>query len=250
MRRIFIGLPAYNEEIALPRLLARVKRLIAASPEKITVVVYNDGSTDATALIAQQWQEQVPLVLLDCPRNQGLGVGLRALIEHAVATGSDDDILVVMDCDDTHDPAQLVEMLRAMDDGADVVVASRFTRGARVQGVSPMRRVTAVAAAVLFKLVHPVRGVWDYTCGYRGYRIGALKRALDRYPGGLVTEYGFACMAEVLLKLNALNFRFAEVPLRLRYDQKPTASKMDVGRTTARLLALLMRWRLHGFDAR
>ena len=249
MRRIFIGLPAYNEEIALPRLLTRIEKLIASAPETISVVIYNDGSTDATASIARQWQEQAPVVLIDCARNKGLGAGLRALIEHAAKSGDDDDVLVVMDCDDTHDPAQVTEMLRAIDGGADVVIASRFARGAQIRGVSPLRRVTAVGAAMLFKLIHPVRGVWDYTCGYRAYRIGVLKRALAGYPAGLVNESGFACMVEVLLKLNALELRFAEIPLQLRYDQKPTASKMDVAGTIGRLLTLLVRWRLRGFDA-
>jgi dolichol-phosphate mannosyltransferase len=154
-----------------------------------------------------------------------------------------------MDCDDTHDPAQIGEMLPLIAQGFDVVVASRFARGATVQGVSPLRRLTAMGAMVLFKLVHPVPNVWDYTCGYRGYRVAALKRAIAHYPGGLVRESGFACMVEVLLKMNALKLRFAEIPLQLRYDQKPTDSKMDVSGNIARLLTLLVRWRWRGFDA-
>jgi dolichol-phosphate mannosyltransferase len=55
-------------------------------------------------------------------------------------------------------------------------------------------------------------------------------------------------MVELLLKLNALGARFAEIPLQLRYDQKPTATKMRVGNNMRRLLVLLVRWRLRGFD--
>ena len=54
-RHVLIGLPAYNEEIALPRLLARVESLRKSSPEPITVVLYNDGSTDATLATARAW---------------------------------------------------------------------------------------------------------------------------------------------------------------------------------------------------
>ncbi len=188
-------------------------------------------------------------MLLDGGRNKGLGVGLRALVDYAIANGGDDDALVIMDCDDTHDPMQVLEMLRAMGPDADVVIASRFTRGARVTGVSPLRQVTALGAVLLFKLVHPVKGVWDYTCGYRGYRIGALKRAARHYRDGLVEETGFACMTELLLKLNAAGLRFAEIPLQLRYDQKPTASKMVVSTNIKRLIGLLVRWRLRGLGA-
>jgi dolichol-phosphate mannosyltransferase len=245
-RRLYLGLPAYNEEIALPRLLARVARLSASLPNELIVVVYDDGSTDATASIARDWQQRMALVLLDGGRNRGLGAGLGALVNYAVANGRDDDVLVIMDCDDTHDPAQIVDMVAAMDKGVDVIIASRFTRGARITGVPPLRRLTAFGAVCLFKLVHPVKGVRDYTCGYRAYGIGALRRAARRYRAGLVEETGFACMTELLLKLNAVKLRFAEIPLQLRYDQKPTASKMAVSSHIGRLLGLLVRWRARG----
>jgi len=248
-RGIYLGLPAYNEEIALPRLLERVVRLIASSGEAITVVVYNDGSTDRTLAIARDWQARLPLVVLDGVQNRGLGAGLRALIEYAVAKGDDSDALVIMDCDDTHDPSQISEILDVMAGGADVAIASRYARNALVRGVPLFRRATAIGAMVLFKLIHPIRGAWDYTCGYRGYRIGALKVASARHGAGLIGESGFACMVEILLKLKAQGVRICEVPLQLRYDLKPTASKMDVGSNTCRLLMLLVRWRMFGFGA-
>ena len=192
--------------------------------------------------------QRVPLVLLDCPQNKGLGAGLRALIDYAVTSGAADDVLVIMDCDDTHDPAQIPEMLVTMADGANVVIASRFQSGATVRGVPLLRRLTALGAVILFKLIHPVRNVWDYTCGYRAYRIGLLQNAAARFPGRLVEETGFACMVEVLLKLNASGARCSEVPLHLRYDLKPTESKMAVSSNMRRLLALLVRWRWRGFD--
>jgi dolichol-phosphate mannosyltransferase len=246
-RRVLLGLPAYNEELALPRLLMRVERLAKIPAPPITVVLYNDGSTDATVPIARDWQARLPLVIVDGVVNKGLGAGLRALVDYAVRNAADDDVLVVMDCDDTHDPEQIGEMLRRIDEGADVVIGSRYVRGALVQGVPALRRVTALGALALFKVIHLVRGVWDYTCGYRAYRVAVLKKAAARYGDGLIAERGFACMVELLLKLNALDVRFAEIPLQLRYDQKPTESKMGVGSNTRRLLVLLLRWRWHGF---
>jgi dolichol-phosphate mannosyltransferase len=246
-RRVFIGLPAYNEETALPRLLTRVEHLINSSQEAIIVVLYNDGSTDATLPIARDWQTRLPLVILDGVVNKGLGTGLRALVDYAVGEAADDDVFVVMDCDDTHDPAQIADMLRRITEGADVVIGSRYARGAVVRGVSPQRRVAAVVAAALFKLVHPLRRVWDYTCGYRAYRVGVLKKAARRYGGTLIAEAGFACTVELLLKLNTLDIKFAEIPLQLRYDRKPTGTKMRVRSHTWRLLVLLVRWRIRGF---
>ena len=247
IRCVYIGLPAHNEETALPRLLRRIELIGASLQKTIRVVLYNDGSTDATSTIARQWQERLSLILLDCPQNKGLGAGLRALVRYVVETAHDEDILVIMDCDDTQDPAQVREMLRSTEKGADVVIGSRFVRGAIVRGVPRLRRVTALGAAALFKLIHPVRGVRDYTCGYRSYRVSALKRASKSYGAKLIEESGFSCMPELLLKLNALGFQFTEVPLQLCYDLKPTASKMVVGRNVARQLMLLVRLRFGGF---
>jgi dolichol-phosphate mannosyltransferase len=247
-RRVLIGLPAYNEEIALPRLLRRIESLRQTSSEPMTLVLYNDGGTDATLATAHAWQQRLPLVVLDGVVNKGPGAGPRALVEYAATNGADDDVLVIMDCDDTHDPAQVEAMLARMAEGADVVIGSRYVRGALAQGVPPLRRVTALGAAALFKTFHPVRGVWDYTCGYRAYRVSVLKKAAAHYGDKLVAERDFACMVELLLKLNALGVRFAEIPLQLRYDQKPTATKMGVGSNILRLVSLSVNWRLHGFD--
>jgi dolichol-phosphate mannosyltransferase len=248
IRRIYIGLPAYNEETSLPRLLQRIELLGASLQKTITVVIYNDGSNDSTRSIARQWQERLSLVLLDCAQNKGLGTGLRALVRHVVETAHDEDVLVVMDCDDTHDPAQVTEMLRSIEEGADVVIGSRFVRGALVRGVPRLRRVTALGAATLFKLIHPVRGVRDYTCGYRSYRVGALKKASNRYGAKLIEGSDFSCMPELLLKLNALGYQITEVPLQLCYDRKPTASKMGVCSNMKHLLRLLVHSRLRGLN--
>ncbi len=63
-----------------------------------------------------------------------------------------------------------------------------------------------------------------------------------------MAERGFACMVELLLKLNALGVRFAEIPLQLRYDQKPTVTTMGVSSNIGRLLSLSVLWRLQGLD--
>ena len=64
----------------------------------------------------------------------------------------------------------------------------------------------------------------------------------------LIEERGFACMVELLLKLNHLGAKMCEVPLDLRYDLKQSASKMDVGSNTTRLLKKLVAWRVRGLE--
>jgi len=247
VRNLFIGLPAFNEEIALPRLLGKIAGLREASGLEITTLVYNDGSTDRTAEIARDWQARMPLVLLGTAANGGLGAGLRALVRHACDNGAPDDVLVVMDCDDSHDPSQIPQIIARLESGDDLVIASRFRRGASAVRVPALRHVTAYGAMILFKTIHPLRSVLDYTCGYRAYRVGLLQRGLQVFGPSLVSEPGFSCMAELLLKLNRLKPRISEVPLMLRYDLKPTASKVEPGRYITRLLWLMVKWRARGF---
>src|SRR5262249_59606561 len=67
---IYIGLPAYNEETALPKLLRRIEFLSESLQKTVTVVLYNDGSTDSTGAIARQWQGRLPPILIYFPPNK------------------------------------------------------------------------------------------------------------------------------------------------------------------------------------
>jgi len=230
---------------------ALLGELLAVYPEKFLpyrIVLYNDGCTDGTVAAARAWQDRLNLEIIGRRENLGLGAGLRALISHVAERGRPDDALFIMDCDNTHSPWQLPAMIAVLEAECEVVIASRYRRDARVHGVAAHRRLLSVGAAALFKLLHPCRGVLDYTCGYRGYRVALLRRALERYQGNLIRETGFACMVELLLKLNRIGARFGEVPLVLRYDQKQGASKMDVGGNTLRLLTKSFGWRLRGLQ--
>jgi dolichol-phosphate mannosyltransferase len=125
-----------------------------------------------------------------------------------------------------------------------VVIASRYHPEARVYGVPLVRRALSRSASLLLRALFPIRGVRDFTCGYRAYRASALWSALDRHRDELLTQDGFECMVDILLKLRTMNLVFGEVPLLLRYDQKSGESKMAVGRTIRRTLALVLRRRL------
>jgi dolichol-phosphate mannosyltransferase len=245
---LWIGLPAYNEEASIPPLFARFLDVFPGRSAAYRIVLYNDGCRDGTVAAARAWSDRLNIEIIGRDENLGLGAGLRSLIEHAAGHGRPEDRLVIMDCDDTHHPSHLAALMAALDDGCDVAIASRYRRGARIAGVAAHRRLLSLGAALLFKALHPCRGVLDYTCGYRAYRVALLQRALARYGEGLVRERGFACMVELLLKLSRLGARFREIPLDLRYDLKQGASKMDVGGNTLRLLRKLVSWRFRGLE--
>jgi dolichol-phosphate mannosyltransferase len=247
MRRIVrIVLPAYNEADNLPRLLRALQETMEDNHIDYEVIVVDDGSSDHTAAVVETWTATLPLLLVRHAVNQGLGATLRDGLHTALERAGERDVVITMDADDTHMPGLIVRMVRMIGEGYDVVIASRYRAESRVYGVPPLRRVMSRAASLLMRVVFPIRGVRDFTCGYRAYRADVLRRAVDRYHGQFVNQEGFQCMVDILLKLRPMRLIFGEVPLLLRYDRKGGESKMDIPRTVRNTLLLLLRRRLGG----
>ena len=244
LRVVYIVLPAYNEEENMPRLLDSVRDAMDESTARYQVVVVDDGSRDRTAAIVEQFAREMPVRLIQHPVNEGLGATIRDGLLAALASASDRDIIVTMDADDTHTPGLILRMMRMINEGYDVVIASRYRAESRVYGVPFARRLMSGAASWLMRTVFPIRGVRDFTCGFRAYRASALRAAVSRYGDGFVNQEGFQCMVDILLKLRSMDLVFGEVPFLLRYDRKGGESKMKVWRTARQTLLLLVERRL------
>ena len=237
-------LPAYNEAEALGPLLESIHRSMTLARLSYSVLVVDDGSADDTALIASQASFSMPVVLVEHETNQGLAAALRTGIRQAVSQCRAGDVIVIMDADNTQPPGLVDRMVRLVREGHDVVIGSRFCSGARVIGVPLHRQALSLCARGLFRLVLPIKGVRDYTCGFRAYRAELLKRAIADYGDNFVSEKGFSCMVDVLLKLRKYRPVIGEEPMILRYDHKGGASKMAVMRTVWQTLRLICRRRL------
>lgn len=245
-RRVIIVLPTYNEEGGLGRLLDRIDEAMFDTDQQYHVIVVDDGSTDETRSIAERYGERYPISLKHHAKNQGLGATIRDGIIAAAQQAGDRDIIVTMDADDTHTPGLILRMVRMIQEGHDVVIASRYQPGAQVRGLSRMRRCISFGASVVFRILFPTPGVKDFTCGFRAYRGAVIKEALAAYGDHFVDQEGFQCMVDILLKLRHMNLLFGEVPLVLRYDYKEGSSKMHVGRTIWSTLCLIGRRRFLG----
>lgn len=244
MPRLFVVLPAYNEEHSLPPLLAAFERLFARLPARLDplVIIVNDGSRDGTERVARLAERRgFPLRLVNHARNRGLGEAIKTgLREAAALSASPADILVYMDADNTHPPRYIAPMLRKMKrSGADIVIASRYRRGSRQFGVPPFRQLLSLGALVLFTVFLRLEGVRDYTCGYRAYRMRLVREALEHYGDAIITRAGFACTDQLLVNLACLGARIREVPFVLRYDQKQGRSKIQLGTTIVETLRML-----------
>jgi len=233
MSQIVVALPAYNEAARLETLLDRVHAALADQPHRIVVV--DDGSRDATPAILARRSQDLPLTVVTHPVNAGLAQTLHDGLQWVADHCADDDIVVTMDADDTHDPAYIAAMTARLRAGVDVVIASRFQPGSKVVGVPWHRRLFSWGVFVLLKLLLPIPGVRDYACGYRAAWVRSVRATLARYGDDLfqLRDWGFICTAELLWKLHTAGARCGEVPFVLRYDMKESVSRMRAGRTIA-----------------
>ncbi len=236
---IWLILPAFNEARNLPRLLTGLESTLGPPRTAYRIVLVDDGSSDSTPEIARAWERRVPLQVVRHGRNRGLARAVESGIAWVLPRAGAGDVIVTMDADNTHPPHLILVMGDAIQDGADVVIASRYLPGGAEEGVPLTRRILSRAISALLRLRFGIPGLRDYSCGYRAYRAGLLQAAARRYGGRLITAQGFTVMAELLIKLAPFRPRIVEVPLHLRYDQKRGASKMQLLRTVVEYLALL-----------
>ncbi len=241
--KIWIVLPAYNEEKALPPLIDALVEDLTEEKREFEILIVNDGSQDKTREVAEAYGGKAPVKVVNNGTNRGLAETLRIGLLNAIKLAAKDDIIITMDADNTHPAGLAIRMVRLIREGNDVVIASRYRRGSYVRGLPPYRRFLSYTGSWLCRILFPIRGVRDYTCGYRAYRVSALSQLMSRYGEDFISEKGFASMVDLLLRLREQQLIFTEVPLILRYDLKPGRSKMNVPQTIKETLALLLRRR-------
>lgn len=222
--RTLLILPAFNEEEALPGVL---EELAACVPEH-SVLVVDDGSTDRTAAVARA--AGVPVAQL--PFNIGVGGALQTGFRYAVAHSF--DRAVQFDADGQHDATEVKALLAVLDEGADLVVGSRFAESEREYNVG---RVRLVAMRFLRLGVMALSGQTfsDTSSGFRGFS----RRSIEFFAGNYPADY-MGDTVEALLLACYAGFRVVEVPVRMRPRAKGTPSNRNLKLIYHYLRVLLM----------
>lgn len=234
----YILLPAYNEAQALPPLLEQIGNL---DYPDMHVVAVDDGSNDGTADVIKSFKLDKPFTFLQHSQNQGLGKAMATGLAYLRTIMASDDTLTTLDADNTHSASHIPEMIEKIQEGYDMIIRSRYREGARQEGVPFHRQCLSLAVSYFLRVAAPFPGVRDYSCGFRTYSGSVLQKAWEHYGDTLVEEQGFACMTELLLKMSIFHPKILEMPLILRYDLKPTSSKMKITRTIYRYLVILKK---------
>ena len=243
---VWVLLPAFNEEASLPRVLPKLKDVFEQRKQAYQIVVVNDGSRDRTAELLTHYQHEYPLHCVTHSMNRGLGETERDGFEYCAEHAADEDVIVRLDCDDTHEPVYIFALLEKLNQGYDVVNTSRFQPGGGQKGVSRYRALISYAANMFMKVVFHIPGMRDFSCGFRAYKANILKDAIKIYGNSFIQlkGLGFTSTLETVVKLKLLGCRFAEVPFVLRYDKKASSSKMVSSVTTLGYftMAILYYW--------
>lgn len=212
-------LPTYNEADNLENMVrAALPRLAEAAPEHHVLVV-DDGSPDGTGQIADRLAAELPEVeVLHRPGKQGLGRAYLAGFERALASGA--ELLMEMDSDFSHDPADLPRLIRAADE-ADLVLGSRYVPGGGVERWGLVRRALSRGGSLYAQVLLGLH-VRDLTGGFKCFRRAVLER-LD-LDGIAADGYGF--QIEMTYRAVQAGFRVVEVPIVFR-DRRVGQSKMS-----------------------
>ena len=121
-------------------------------------------------------------------------------------------------------------------------------------GVDGYRALISRGANFFMKIFFPIKGLREYSCGYRGYRYEIIRKAINFYGNNFIQlkGLGFTCTLEKLVKLKLIGAKFGEIPFVHRYDQKQSESKMVTSITTLGYLVmtLLYHWPWGGWKNR
>jgi dolichol-phosphate mannosyltransferase len=234
--RAVVVLPTYQEAANIVPVLRRIR-----ATGRADVLVVDDASPDGTADLARAVAAELGgISVLARPAKAGFGQACRAGMRWALDQGY--DVVVGMDADCSHDPAQLPDLLDALV-GADLVVGSRYVPGGTIPDWPAHRRALSrlgnryACAALRLPLS-------DATSGYRAYRSEALRR-LDL---GHVRADGYGFLIEMAYRIDRRGGRLAEVPIVFT-DRTRDASKMSLA-IVAEAMVLVTLWGLRDRIAR
>ena len=229
MNPTLIILPTYNERENLPRMAAKLLSL----PVPVDVLVVDDDSPDGTGKIADELAAQHPQIhVLHRTEKNGLGRAYIAGFKWALEKNY--EFIFEMDCDFSHDPDEVPNFLKAVQD-ADLVLGSRYEGGIRVINW-PLKRL--MLSRFAGKYVKVVTGMpfSDPTGGYKCFR----RRALQAIDLDGVQSNGYSFQIELTHKLWRQGFKIVEVPI-IFTDRAEGHSKMSGHIVTE---ALWMVWKL------
>jgi dolichol-phosphate mannosyltransferase len=229
--RATVCLPTYNERENLEAMLR------ALEPHGVHVLVVDDNSPDGTGELADRLARELPFVsVLHRSRKEGLGPAYIAGFRRALADGA--ELVLELDCDFSHDPADVPRLVAAVEDGADVALGSRYVEGGSIENWGMVRRVVSAGGSWYARVLLGV-GIRDLTGGFKCYR----RAVLERIDLDAIDSRGYAFQIETTYRALRAGFSVVEVPIRFA-DRTEGQSKMS------RSIVVEAMWKVPGLRLR
>ena len=215
--KITIGIPAYNEEKNIAKIIVQLKKVADQ------ILVCDDGSTDSTSEIA----ESLGAIVIKHPKNLGYGSAIRSIFLKSREINA--EILVTIDADGQHKIEDVKKVTKPIVDGqADISIGSRFLEEGdnapkyRKLGINIITKVTNSSLS---------EKITDAQSGFRAYNNKVLQSLTP-------SDSGMGISTEILIKSSNLGLKIAEVPTEIQYEGE-TSSQNPISHGTGVLISTL-----------
>lgn len=207
-----ILIPALNEEAAIGKVLDEIRTVAVGSH----VLVIDDGSTDETVRVASG----KGAIVAQLPFNLGVGGALRTGLTFASRHGY--DVAVQLDADGQHDPNDVKRLVAAIDQGADLVIGSRFTEHRREYRTGKLRGGAMSLLRIALRLMSGQR-LTDTTSGFRAFGPAAIQLFARHQPAEYLSD-----TVESILVAAYNGLKIVEVPVKMRQRSGGTPSTRNL----------------------
>jgi dolichol-phosphate mannosyltransferase len=225
-RSAWLVLPTYEEAGNIEQI---IRRALASMPEGSRVLVVDDNSPDGTGEIAERLTGELPVEVLHRAGKEGLASAYIAGFRHALGRGA--GLVLQMDSDFSHDPADLRRLIEASG-RADLVLGSRYVAGGGVRDWSLIRQAISRGGSAYARIVLGIE-VKDLTGGFKCFH----REVLEAIDLDAISSQGYAFQVEMTYRALQKGFRVLEIPIVFR-DRQVGNSKMS------RAIVLEAAWRV------
>ncbi len=231
--KIYFLIPVYNESANIELLAENLIRT-ADSFERFFLFV-DDCSSDNSVELLDRMFEGKPHLVLTKSSNLGPGDSFNRGFDWILNHSTDDnDLIITLEADNTSDFDLIPALIQISGLDFNLVLPSVYAQGGGFQRSSFFRRVVSFMANMFLRTVFNVK-VQTLSSFFRLYKAGLLRKISSEYKP-IISEKGFVCMFEVLMKAIRSGARIIEVPTILRSENRKDRSKMKILKTTGQYL--------------
>lgn len=235
MNNIIVGLPSYNSGDTIVRVIEDIKKerdnihkLISG---EVKILVVDDYSSDNTLNVLNELDD---IVLVGHESHLGLGMTINTIFKEFLKIGQDGDILVIMDCDSSHNAIFIKDLLvhKRYNIDLNVVICSRFVEGSEVIGLDGKTEVWLNRINKFTQKLLNINSVTDYYSNYRLYDYRIIRvldtMASNKRKDRIVELDDTSCMLEIIYKISKMGGKFREIPFIIGYNGKESENKINI----------------------